>query len=53
MSFRTRTGHKLDGCPAAALLGLMILVTGCSSDSGPTAAGSASSTFNKADVKFA
>ena len=53
MSFRTRTGHKLGGWPAAALLGLLILVTGCSSDSGSTAAGSASSTFNKADVKFA
>ena len=49
MSFKTRTG----GWAGAALLGLMILVTGCSSDSGSTAAGSASSTFNEADVKFA
>ena len=49
MSFKTRTG----GWAGAALLGLMILVTGCSSDSGSTAAGSASSTFNEADVKVA
>jgi uncharacterized protein (DUF305 family) len=53
MSFKTRTGYKLGGWAGAALLGLMILVTGCSSDSGSTAAGSASSTFNEADVKFA
>jgi uncharacterized protein (DUF305 family) len=53
MSFRNRTGYKLGGWAAAALLGLMILVTGCSSDSGSTAAGSASSTFKEADVKFA
>jgi cation diffusion facilitator CzcD-associated flavoprotein CzcO len=45
MSFRTRTGYKLGGWAGAALLGLMILVTGCSSDSGSTAAGSASSTL--------
>ena len=53
MSFRTRTGYELGRWVAAALLGLMILVTGCSSDSGSTAAGSASSTFNEVDVKFA
>jgi uncharacterized protein (DUF305 family) len=53
MRFKTRTGYKLGGWAGAALLGLMILVTGCSSDSGSTAAGSASSTFNEADVKFA
>jgi uncharacterized protein (DUF305 family) len=53
MSFRTGTGYKLGGWAAAALLGLMILVTGCSSDTGSTAAGSASSAFNEADVKFA
>jgi uncharacterized protein (DUF305 family) len=53
MCFRTRTGHKLGGWAAAALLGPMILFTGCSSDPGSTAAGSASSTFNEADVKFA
>jgi uncharacterized protein (DUF305 family) len=53
MSFKTPTDDKLGGWAAAALLGLMILVTGCSSDSGSTAAGSALSTFNEADVKFA
>ena len=53
MSFRTRTGYKHRGCAAAALLALTILMTGCSSDAGSTAADSASSTFNEADVKFA
>jgi uncharacterized protein (DUF305 family) len=53
MGFKTRTGYKLGGWAATALLGLMILVAGCSSDTGSTAAGSASSAYNEADVKFA
>jgi uncharacterized protein (DUF305 family) len=53
MGFKTRTGYKLGGWATTALLGLMILITGCSSDTGFTAAGSASSAFNEADVKFA
>ena len=53
MGFKTRTGYKLGGWAATALPGLMILVAGCSSDTGSTAAGSASSAYNEADVKFA
>jgi uncharacterized protein (DUF305 family) len=53
MSFRTPTDYKHRGWVAAALLALMIFVAGCSSDAGSTAADSASSTFNEADVKFA
>ena len=52
MGVRTRS-YGRHAWAAAAVLGLMILVTGCSDDGSFADAGSTSSIFNEADVKFA
>src|SRR5215208_6917054 len=49
----TTRSYRRHAWAAAAVLGLMILVTGCSDDGSFADAGSTSSIFNEADVKFA
>lgn len=48
-----RSGDRSHRWTAAALLGLLMLLTGCTADAEPATTASVAPTFNEADVKFA